>query len=315
MPSITAMTNRSLPKWTGIALSLTLIFGAAAQAGAVDSGRTAQVDILKRIVMIGASATSGFTNKEPFGGTNTQFLQLDRYVDAAIATPHESVQRIASAFFFTNPQKYAETQMERALKADPTLVIGLDFLFWFCYGQSSNDVERLARFDQGLKFLESLPYPLVVGDLPDASGAVGKILSPKQVPGSNVLAAANVRLAAWAASRTNVFVISLANFMRAAAQDEPVEAKHNTFAAGTTRRLLQPDGLHPTTAGCSVLALAILEAVETKHDIGKAVKWNPQFLEQSVADAVRAAQLAAATNRAAVKQSAPSEGQRVVQSR
>jgi len=314
MQSINAMPNRSLPKWIGIALSLTLVFSAIAQASTVDSSDTAQVDILKRIVMIGASATSGFTNQEPFGGTNTQFLQLNRYVDAAIPAPHESVQNLSSAFFFTNPQKYSETQMARALKADPTLVIGLDFLFWSCYGQGSNDVERLTRFEQGLKLLENLPCPLVVGDLPDASGAVGKILSAKQMPSSNALATANARLATWAAPRTNVFVISLANFMRTAAQDEPLAAKHNTFAAGTTRRLLQEDGLHPTTAGCSVLALAILEAVEAKHNIGKAVKWNPQFIEQSVADAVRTAQLAASTNSAAVKKSAPSEPQRAAQS-
>jgi hypothetical protein len=309
------MPNRSLHQWIGIALSLTLVFGAAAQAGAVDSSGIAQEDILKRIVMIGASATSGFTKKELLGGTNTQFLQLNRYVDAAITAPHESVQNMSSAFFFTNPQKYSETQMARALKADPTLVVGLDFLFWCCYGKGSNDVERLTRFDQGLKLLESVPCPLVVGDLPDASGAVGKLLSPEQMPGSNVLAAANARLAVWAAPRTNVIVISLANFMRAAVRDEPVEAKHNAFAAGTTRRLLQEDGLHPTTAGCSVLTLAVLEAVEAKHNIAKAVEWNPQSIELSVAEAVRTAQLAAATNRAAVKQSAPPGTQGAVQSR
>lgn len=309
------MCNRKLPPWIGIALSLTLVLSAVAQANAADSSGTAQADVLKRIVMIGASATSGFTNAEPFGGTNTQFLKLDRYVNAAITTPHHPAQNLSSAFFFTNPQKISATQITNALKAEPTLVIGLDFLFWCCYGQGSNDVERLTRFDTGLTHLESFKCPVVVGDLPDASGAVGKILSPKQMPASNVLAEANARLASWAAPRTNVFLISLASFMRAAARDEPLEAKHNTFAAGTTRRFLQEDGLHPTTAGCSVLALAILEAVETKHNIGKAVNWNPQSIEQSVANAVRTAQLAASTNKVAVKQLALPEAQRAAQSR
>lgn len=251
--------------------------------------------------MIGASATSGFTMKEPLGGTNTQFLRLNRYIDAAITGQHRQATNFASALFFTQPVKTGESQLTRALNEKPTLVVAVDFLFWFCYGKVSNDVERASRFEEGLRLLERIPCPVVIGDLPDASGAVGKILSAEEVPGTDALAAANARLSAWVTQRTNVYVVPLANFMRAAVHDEAIVAKHYSLSAGTTRRLLQADGLHPTSAGCSALALNILEAVESKHDISKDVKWDCQSIEQSVVEAVRAAQAAAATNNTATK--------------
>lgn len=250
--------------------------------------------------MIGASATAGFTSSEPFGGTNTQFLRLYRYLEAAITTPHQPVKNLSSTLLFLNPEKSAERQMSRLHDADPTLVVGVDFLFWFCYGKGSNDVERLSRFEEGLKLLESVSCPLVVADLPDASDAVDKMLAPEQIPAPSTLAAANAKLATWAAPRTNVHVISLANFMKVAAHNGPLKSRRYTIAAGNTSRLLQEDRLHPTTAGCSVLALAILEAVEEKKNISRAVNWDLQSIEQSVADSVRNAQLAAATNKVAM---------------
>jgi hypothetical protein len=271
---------------------------------AAEAGIAAQGNVLDRIVLVGASASSGFTKRETFGGTNTQFLRLDRYLDAAITMPHQPVQNFSSAFFFLNPTKTAETQLARVHQADPTLVVGVDFPFWFCYGKGSNDVERLSRFDEGLKFLEGISCPLVIGDLPDASEAVGKILSPNEIPSSKVLAAANAKLAAWAETRTNVYVLPLAHFMQTAAHNEPMQARHYTIAGGETSRLLQEDRLHPTTTGCSVLALAILEAVAAKQNLDNAVNWNVQSIEQSVGDAVRKAQLAASTNQTAKVNSA-----------
>src|ERR1017187_639287 len=85
-----------------------------------------------RIVMVGASASAGFTLAEPFGGTNTQKCRLSGYLDAALTAPHEPVKNLANALFFLMPEPAARMQIEQAAKARPTLVVGLDFLFWFC---------------------------------------------------------------------------------------------------------------------------------------------------------------------------------------
>lgn len=213
--------------------------------------------------MIGASATAGFTASEPLGGTNTPWFALHRYVDAALTAPHAPAQNLGTAFFFLQPQFIGQQQIIHALTNHPTLVIGVDFPFWFCYGEGTNDAARLQRFDQGLKLLESIPCPLVLGDLPDASAAVNKILRPDQMPSLTAIAAANQRLNAWAAGRSQVVVVELSTFMRQAATNRALTIGGYTLADGTTRMLLQNDALHPSPPGCAVLALAVLEAVQT----------------------------------------------------
>src|ERR1041385_1598494 len=85
-----------------------------------------------RIVMIGASASAGFTESEPLGGPNSAQYRLSRYVEAALSVPHEPVQNLANAMFFIQPEAAGRHQLDQALKSKPTLVIGVDFLFWFC---------------------------------------------------------------------------------------------------------------------------------------------------------------------------------------
>src|SRR6266705_2377773 len=120
----------------------------------------------QRVVVIGASASAGFVLSEPFGGTLTSRCRLNRYLDAAITVPHSPVESLASSLFFMNPEAFAPVQVAAATNARPTLVVGLDFLFWFCYGDGSTDAERAQRFEGGLKLLDQLHCPLVVGDIP-----------------------------------------------------------------------------------------------------------------------------------------------------
>jgi len=79
-----------------------------------------------RIVLIGASATAGFTASEVFGGTNTAKCRLSRYVDAAIAVPHEPVENLAQPFFFMQPEELAIQTRERRNKPDDGIF--LEFL-------------------------------------------------------------------------------------------------------------------------------------------------------------------------------------------
>jgi len=216
----------------------------------------------QRIVMIGASATAGFTASEPLGGTNTPMYALSRYVDAALTVSHRPVQNLGNAFFFLQPELMGQQQIARALTNNPTLIVGLDFPFWFCYGEGETDQDRLQRFDQGLKLLETVPCPLVLGDIPDASAAVNKMLRPDQMPSLKAIAAANERLKAWAASRRQVVLVGLSEFMRDVIANRAITIRDYTLPAGQTRMLLQNDTLHPTPPGCAVLALAALDAFQ-----------------------------------------------------
>lgn len=224
----------------------------------------------QRIVMIGASATAGFTASEPLGGTNTPRFSLSRYVDAALTVAHDPVQNLGNAFFFFQPELIGRQQITRALTNNPTLIIGLDFPFWFCYGEGDTDEARLQRFERGLKLLETISCPLVIGDIPDASAAVNKMLRPDQMPSPQAIATANQRLKEWVAGRKNVGLVALSDFMRKALANHSITIRDYTLAEGQTRILIQNDYLHPSPPGCSVLALAVLDAVQVARSAARA---------------------------------------------
>ena len=237
--------------------------GPATNATPSAAAKTADKSPWQRIVMIGASVTAGFTAAEPLGGPNTPHYDLSRYVDAALTVPHKPVQNLGNAFFFFQSNVFAQQQLTRALTNNPTLIIGVDFLFWFCYGEGSTDEERLQRFDQGLKLLEKVDCPLVVGDIPDASAAVNGMLRPDQMPSLKAIAAANLRLKEWAGSRRHVVILGLSEFMRNVMANRAITIRDYTLPDGKTRILVQDDNLHSSPPGCAVLALATLDAFQS----------------------------------------------------
>lgn len=231
-----------------------------------------------RIVIIGASASAGFVLAEPLGGTNTTNCKLRFYLDAAIAAPHGPLRDFSTALMFLNPEALSQQQIAAAVAAKPTLVVGVDFMFWYCYGDGLTDAARLRRFDEGLKLLDKIPCPLVVGDIPDASSATNTgIIGADQVADETVRAAANARLKQWAASRPEVVIVPLAKFMHDVAGDKKVTVHGVTFAAGKTRAFMQADKLHPTPPGAALLALGILDALAAGEPEFSAqdIRWDP----------------------------------------
>ena len=210
-------------------------------------------------MLIGASVTAGFTESEPLGGPKTGPLRLNRYVDAALVPPHEPARNLASAFVFLQPESASRKQVDEALKAQPTLVLGLDFLFWFCYGEGNTDEARLERFNAGLKLLESFKCPLVVGDLPDASAAV------------------NRRLKEWKVTRRQVAIVPLASVLRTVLADGALRVRGHTLPAGKTAGLLQQDRLHPTATGAAFLALCLMDSFQSTRRGGSEgeIRWDP----------------------------------------
>ena len=232
----------------------------------------------RRIVMIGASATAGFTESELFGGPQTAQYKLSRYIEAALVEPHEPVRSLASTLFFMQPEPEARREIELALEVRPSLVIGVDFLFWFCYGEGKTDRDRLNRFETGLKLLEAIKCPLVVGDIPDASQALNRMLGPEEMPGIVAMASANRRLKEWAATHHNVVIVPLASFMRTVAANGALSIHGRTLPAGKTGVFLQNDRLHPSAPGCAVLALMVLDSFQAKHPgiAAGQIRWDPQ---------------------------------------
>ncbi len=230
-----------------------------------------------RVVVIGASASGGFVLSEPFGGTNTARCKLHHYLDAAIAVPHAPVKNFGTALFFLNPDALAAQEIEAATNNHPTLVVAVDFLFWFCYGEGATDAERAAHFETGLKFLEQIPCPLVIGDIPDASAATNTgIISLPQVPSEAARRAANQRLKKWVAAHPQATIVPLAEFMSAVKADAAIKLHNGILPAGKTRTLLQADQLHPTPRGAAMLALGILDAlVQAQRQFpAKEIRWD-----------------------------------------
>jgi hypothetical protein len=252
---------RSLLLWVLAAISVCAAEPqqASRTAKSAGTGTTTKVPC-SRIVMIGASASAGYTESEPLGGPATSQLRLNKYLDAALLASHEPVRNFSSAIFFLQPESLGQGQSERALQSNPSLLVALDFLFWFCYGEGSSDKERLERFEHGLKLIEPFKCPIVLGDIPDASAAVERMLSPDQIPSPAALSAANRRLKEWAAARKQTVVVPLSSFMRNAMANKTLTVHGHTFAEGKTRFFLQEDKLHPSPAGCAILAVAIFDS-------------------------------------------------------
>lgn len=240
----------------------TAVVGAEAQASGSSStvfpATLPSESLLRRIVLVGASVTAGFAITEPFGGPNTPQYRLGHYVEATLNLPHDPVVTHANAFFFTKPAEILQEQLKAAANAQPSLVVALDSLFWFCYGELGSEQERLDRFEAGLRLLETLTVPVIVGDIPDASGAVGKILGKKQMPDLTTIAKCNERLMSWVADRKNVRVFPLAKVMSAASANEELKLATSSWGQGQSRSLLQRDGLHPSTPGLAALTLELL---------------------------------------------------------
>ena len=230
--------------------------------------------VWSRVVVIGASASGGFVLSEPFGGTNTTECKLNYYLDAAIAAPHAPVKNFGTALLFLSSDALGAQEIAAATNSHPTLVVAADFLFWFCYGDGQTDAERAQHFEAGLKLLERIRCPLLVGDIPDASSATNSgIISTAQVPSEQARRAANVRLKQWAAAHPQVTVVPLAAFMREVKANRAIKLHDLTLPAGTTRALIQADGLHPKPRGAAVLSLGILDAL---------VKLQPHFSAREI---------------------------------
>ncbi|ATB41980.1 hypothetical protein CYFUS_007456 [Cystobacter fuscus] len=195
---------------------------------------------LSRVAVMGASVSAGFG----WGRQEGRGRTLADLLDDTVATEHAPVRNFASLWFFKNPRSAGQRQVDQVLTYAPTLTVAVDFLFWFVHGAQLDEAQRLARLEQGLALLEPLPGPILLGELPAMTTAVGKALEPGMLPSPETLARLNRRISEWARSRDNVVLLPL-----------------GTWLVRSPDGSLQADGLHPTREGAKWIAARMMDSL------------------------------------------------------
>jgi hypothetical protein len=246
-----------------------------------------------RVHVIGASMSGGFHDGPMFGAkeegdsVSLQHLLKKWAGDQAKATTHNTTAMMA---MFTDAPRIGKDEIEGVLKANPDIVVGIDFPFWFAYGFVGGEElkAREAKLDEGLALLEKLTMPVLLGDLPDMTGAQKRMLSPTQIPSPDVLAALNKKLRAFVAAHKNMHLVPLATFVASMKSKEatlPLAGGPLPIAPGA---LLQEDRLHPTRLGMALLGFSLQDPLRelfpTDHALSKQ-KWTfAQFVEAAGAE-------------------------------
>ena len=97
--------------------------------------------------------------------------------------------------------------------------------------------------------------------------AVGKMLSPGQVPATAVLKDLNRTITKWTRSRERVHIVPLVTVMEKLRAGERVRVGSVEWEMGTYEKLIQSDQLHPTVLGLSLTGTLSLETLSKHHEI------------------------------------------------
>ena len=220
---------------------------------------------LERVAVTGASVTAGWGLQTPpikgdFGGYP---INLKHILDAMILAPHEEVAYFGKSMFFARPVVFGSELIDEITKYDPTLIVAVDYLFWFAYGNVafSGEKHRIDRFKEGLSILENIQSDLIIGNIPDVRKAIGKVLSASQVPTVETIQKMNNILRSWALLHPNVKVLNVYKLYKALLDDATLTTSSYTWPAGSQEKLLQKDMLHTTFEGTVAASLFVADAI------------------------------------------------------
>lgn len=217
-----------------------------------------------RVAVVGASASAGFGVIEAVrnedGEVRQEGISLGDTLLAATPDTGLVVLDLASGGFFMRPRAYGASSLQRAIDWKPDLVLGIDFLFWYVYGNAGFDPDpevgrskRMAGLEAGLEALDGVKGPLVIGEIPDMSPAIGGMLSKRQVPSPEVIEAANDRIRDWVSDRPNVVLVPLHGLIEQLGRGEPFTIGPHPWNREGAETLLLPDRLHPNLLGLVAL--------------------------------------------------------------
>lgn len=219
----------------------------SAQAEDAGERRATSRETLSTLGVIGASQTAGF-------GAG---VSMGKVLQAGLNFPTRLVET-ASVMFFMKPLAVGEEQIQFLRRQRPTAIIGLDYLFWFGYGDKDFDT-RKAHLQQAFTWLESLPGPKFIGDIPDMRGAAEYMLPTRFVPPVEQIDQLNEMIVQWAKVRPDVTLIPLSRLVRSMRSGQPAEIGGREYAADP-KKVLGSDRLHATLDGQLLLGIACLAA-------------------------------------------------------
>ena len=119
--------------------------------------------------------------------------------------------------------------------------------------------DRLALLEVGLAQLDRITGPILVGDIPDMSSAVGRMLRKSQVPSPEAQQRANDRIRAWVAARPNARFFPLRALIERLRKGASFDIAGQTWTVADAKTLILPDRLHPSLDGLIALVAAIDE--------------------------------------------------------
>ncbi|MBL6996827.1 MAG: hypothetical protein ISR75_00115 [Phycisphaerales bacterium] len=224
-------------------------------------------DILNRVVVTGASVSSGFGVTTPpiKGDLGAYPINMKHILEGVITSDHNEVKFFGDLLFFKKSRANAKAYIKKIKKYKPTLVVGIDFLFWFGHGTppDGNDVSqyRMEKLNFALELLGELKVPIIVGNLPNARQAIGKTLSANQVPTSETLEKLNERIHAWGEEHENVKIVDVFDLSNKLMDDEAITYLGHTWPAGSQSKLLQQDMLHTTFEGTVAASMMVAEEI------------------------------------------------------
>jgi len=235
-----------------------------------------------RIAVVGASASDGFgvsvrADAPPADSTAKKpipiRMNLSDVLRYAATSQRVIMHHYSSGFFFANPGPTGRGEIYRALKIKPTLVLGLDFLFWYVYGTVTAEgkpmatgADRLSNLELGLEQLDRIVnagIPLVIADIADMHDAIGKMLSENQVPDVQTIENANTRIMEWVKARPLVKIMPLSQILETLKKGGSIELAGKSWNPAELGALLQDDQLHPTFAGTVVIAAGLIDLAKT----------------------------------------------------
>ena len=223
-----------------------------------------------RVFTVGASVSAGFGLSAELATEKDVALAV--FLEAALTERgRERVTFVdeGEGWFFNAPYKSGAKLVDAAIEGDADLVVGVDFLFWYAYGNGSRLSPRRAKgLQAGLRQLERLKRPLIIGDLPDISHALkgsgpfgGPIVNRSMFPSPEELDAMNATIREWARERPEVRVLPLADLMGRYVESKPVRVRDLEWKVSSLGEALQKDLLHPNARGTAWVAMILADEI------------------------------------------------------
>lgn len=202
-----------------------------------------------RVYVIGASFSAGFGHDLPFAEALRETLVMPAHVES-----------VADARFFASPRSNALDHLDAVHGEAASMVVALDYLFWFAYGERSFE-SRVRGLLRALALLDTVSVPIWIGDLPDMRGASSMMLPKRWIPPREQLDVLNGMIRLWASERARVRVLPLAAWHERLHAGEAFELRGEEFYFDPLR-VFTWDQLHPSPEGTRLIALLLCQEFE-----------------------------------------------------